>query len=425
MRIRAPFIRHARTHSQAGRRSVAAGATLAVAAAMFAGVGAATATAASGAPALGAVAAVQLSLPSDRRAASYTDQAGTRSTYHLFTSSVVGPIKGIVVYLDGDGMYGHDNPSSTWALGGSKGVVAQAGARGYATLSVRTPDSSSTFWRNGAKNAAYVTSLVQQIRKETGASATWLVGFSGGSQLITQFLLPAHSASFTSGGAVITGGGGTPRSVPSPFSADSKANFPLHWYTGSLDDGRNTSDGYNALADAKRGRDYYAQQGFKATREEPAGLDHNALGTRFGAVMATQIDRNASIATPAPTPTSTPTTTPKPTATPAPTATPKPTPTPTSTPTSTPSDSSSQMWPVTVEASRRSARVKVNVPRGSRHSVQVVVTAPDGRAKSSSTRHTGSVSFWFDRLQSSTTYTYEVRQGGQVKAAGSFATTRR
>ncbi len=225
--------------------------------------------------------------------ASYTDPAGTSSTYHLFTSKVArsAPV-GLVVYLDGDGMYGHRNPNSTWALGGTNGVVAQAGSRGYATVSIATPGRDGTFWSNGRANAAYVASLVTSIRAELGVQPTWLVGYSGGSQLITQYLLPAHSTVFAAGGgAVITGGGGVPSSSPTIDPA-LKGTFPMHWYTGQLDDGRNTSDGYDALSDATRGQSWYASRGFAATREAPAGLDHNDLGTRFGSVLAQQLDRH-------------------------------------------------------------------------------------------------------------------------------------
>ncbi|QQS00631.1 MAG: hypothetical protein IPK37_17795 [Austwickia sp.] len=227
----------------------------------------------------------------DRISASYTDPAGTSSTYHLFTSKVAQqrPV-GVVVYLDGDGMYGHRNPSSTWALGGSGGVVAQAGARGYATLSIKTPSADGTFWSKGRVNAAYVAALIESIRSELGVQRTWLVGYSGGSQLITQYLLPAHSAIFAAGGgAVITGGGGAPSGDPT-ISAALKSGFPMLWYTGSIDDGRGQSDGYNGLADAKRGQSWYAARGFNATRQEPAGLDHEDLGTRFGTVLASQLD---------------------------------------------------------------------------------------------------------------------------------------
>ena len=119
--------------------------------------------------------------------------------------------RGIVVYLDGDGMYGHRNPTTTWALGGDRGIIAQAGQRGYATLSVMTPSRDRTFWTAGARNAAYVAALAETIRNETGAQKTWIVAYSGGSQLVTKHLIPAHSGTFTTGGgAVITGGGGRP-----------------------------------------------------------------------------------------------------------------------------------------------------------------------------------------------------------------------
>lgn len=234
----------------------------------------------------------------DRVSATFTDRAGTRSTYHLFRSKVATaqPV-GLVVYLDGDGMYGHRNYTSTWALGGSRGVVAQAAARGYATLSILTPDrqGTPTFWENGAVNAAYVAELTTRIRAELGVRQTWLVGYSGGSQLITQYLLPAHADLMVGGGgAVITGGGGRPwrggLQALSTVSTATKAGFPTLWYTGSLDDGRGTDDGYDALADAKRGHAWYAERGFRATREQPSGLDHSDLGTRFGTVLAAQLD---------------------------------------------------------------------------------------------------------------------------------------
>lgn len=227
----------------------------------------------------------------DRVSASYTDK-GLTSTYHLFTSKVANsaPV-GLVVYLDGDGMYGHRNPSTTWALGGSGGVVAQAGSRGYATLSIMTPSRDNTFWSNGSANAAYVASLIQSVRAELGVQRTWLVGYSGGSQLITKFLLPAHSSVFAAGGgAVITGGGGAPGGSAAIDGA-LKSGFPMLWYTGSADNGANSSDGYDALSDARRGQNWYASRGFAATLEVPSGVDHSDLGTRFGTVLAGQLDK--------------------------------------------------------------------------------------------------------------------------------------
>lgn len=225
----------------------------------------------------------------DRMSAAYTDSAGTSSTYHLFTSKVSGGLKGLAVYLDGDGMYGHTHPNDTWALGGTGGVVAKAGQYGYATLSIKTPNPDGTFWTAGAVNASYVASLITAIRGELGVTRTWLVGYSGGSQLITKYLIPARSATFTGGGgAVITGGGGAPSGTPSINTA-LKTGFPMQWVTGSADDGTTSEDGYDALSDAKAGSAWYSTRGYNATRVEPAGLDHDDLGGRFGGYLAAQL----------------------------------------------------------------------------------------------------------------------------------------
>lgn len=229
-------------------------------------------------------------LPADRLNASFTDRSGTASTYHLFTSKVTGPVRGLVVYLDGDGMYGHRNPSTTWALGGASGVIAQAGKRGYPTLSIATPSRDGTFWTAGSRNADYVADLIQSIRAQIGVEQTWLVSYSGGSQLVTKFLIPAHSSTFAvRGGAVILGGGGRPAGTPNIDPA-LKAGFPMHWYTGDIDDGRNTSDRYNAIRDARAGHAWYTDRGYAATIETPAGVDHGDLGGRFGTVLAEQLD---------------------------------------------------------------------------------------------------------------------------------------
>lgn len=41
----------------------------------------------------------------------HTDPAGTTSTYHLFTDAAGSQPAGLVVYFDGDGQYGHKNPT--------------------------------------------------------------------------------------------------------------------------------------------------------------------------------------------------------------------------------------------------------------------------------------------------------------------------
>lgn len=246
------------------------------------------------APSAAASSAVQASPVSDVLSAPYADEAGTASTYHLFTSAVrARPAVGVVVYLDGDGMFGHDHPTSAWALGGPRGIVAQAGARGYATLSIRTPDQAGalTFWEEGPRNAAYVDSLIAATSAQLRTTRVWLVGYSGGSVLITKDLLPRYGDRFISGGAVITGGGGAPTpATPVQFPATMRDRFPLYWYVGSKDDGSTAEDGYDALADARGGSTWYLARGFRSRLVVATGLDHEDLGTRFGSVLAAQLD---------------------------------------------------------------------------------------------------------------------------------------
>lgn len=266
----------------------------------------------------------------DQRDAAFTDTAGTTSTYHLFTDAAGSQPVGLVVYFDGDGQYGHKNPTSTWALGGRDGLVAQAAARRLATLSIRTPDrvGSETWWENGRVNAAYAADLIDKTRRDLGVDRVWVVGYSGGSQLITKWLTPLHGSTLGRGGAVITGGGGAPP-VTASFPEGFPAGFPMTWHTGTAD-----TSGYNAYADARRGADWYSQRGFTVTREWPAGVDHDDLGGQFGSIFAAAYDK-----APNPTPTPTPTPTPPP-----PTPTGSPTATPTATPTTSPT---SPQWPET------------------------------------------------------------------------------
>lgn len=262
----------------------------------------------------------------------YTDAAGTASTYHLYTSRAVatkGSLDGLAVYLDGDGMYGYANPSSTWALGGSRGLVAQGAAFGYAVAAIRTPDrrGTPTFWEDGAKNAAYVASLTSKLMADLQVSSVWLVGYSGGSQLITKFLMPAHGAMFTQGGAIITGGGGRPSGTSLPTATpQQRATFPMLWRTGLDDDGTTADDGYNALADARRGEASYRERGFTTAREEPAGVDHSDLGTTFGGLLARQLAAHPSAprTTPAPSSSSSAPTSPATSSAPPPTITAQP-----------------------------------------------------------------------------------------------------
>ena len=116
-----------------------------------------------------------------------------------------------------------------------------------------------------------------------------MIGYSGGSQLATKWLLPQHPdlASLV----VVTGGGGAPDQVPAPV-----AGTRLVWHTGADDDGRGTTDGYNAISDAKAGAAAYRAAGWDVTESHPAGQAHD-LGGQFGSILAAHLGEAVSAQT--------------------------------------------------------------------------------------------------------------------------------
>lgn len=224
---------------------------------------------------------------------SFTARNGLSSKYHVYSAGVSQPA-GLVLQFHGDGAYEFRNPGSSYSLGGSNGIVEQARQRGYITVPVLSPDKkgSITWWESGSANADYVNDLVATLKTKyrIDSNKIWLVGYSGGAQFITQFYLPKYSGTIQGGGAVIFGGGGTPRVTASPFASSLKARFPMYWYTGANDNGSSSSDGYNALRDAKAGQAWYLKNGFATSHTYPANTAHNLSG-RFGGVVGAQLDR--------------------------------------------------------------------------------------------------------------------------------------
>ncbi|HEX6969055.1 MAG TPA: choice-of-anchor Q domain-containing protein [Micromonosporaceae bacterium] len=218
----------------------------------------------------------------------FTDSGGLSSTFHIFGEGLPTGA-GLVVHLHGDGAYGYLNPTHPYALGGNRGLVEVANAKGYALVSVLAPDTtgSVTWWENGDRKSDYLAELIDHLidTYDLGREHVWLVGYSGGAQQITQFFVPKHGkAKITGGGALIISGGGVPITTPTGWDATFKAAFPMYWVTGALDDGTHSDDGYDALDDAQTGSSYYSGQGFTADLNVPAAIGHELDGV-FGAML--------------------------------------------------------------------------------------------------------------------------------------------
>lgn len=219
---------------------------------------------------------------------------GQVGRYHLWASGLdtSRPI-GLMLQFHGDGAYEFDNPGSSYSLGGAKGLRNEAQRHNMILVALRSPDSGSpVWWRGGERKADYVKDLVEQVvyaHYNVAKDRSWLVGYSGGAEFVTRYLVPKHSSLFGGGGAVLFGGGGKPAVRAASFSSSFITAFPMYWYTGASDDGTCADSDYDALGDANEGSSSYRAKGFRVTLDTPAGVCHDLSG-RFGPVTGKRLD---------------------------------------------------------------------------------------------------------------------------------------
>ena len=368
---------------------------------------------------------------SDRTFQSFTASNGLSSKYHVYSAGIPhGHAAGLVLQFHGDGAYEFANPTSSYSLGGPSGIVAQARSRGYITVPVRSPDSAGdiTWWENGSANADFVADLLDTLEAgyNIDTEDIWLVGYSGGAQFITQFLLPKYSSKIDGGGTVVFGGGGAPRVSAQPFASGLIADLPMHWYTGGADNGTTVSDGYNALLDAQKGSAWYAAQGFTADLESPTGIGHNLSGT-FGAVLASHLDDhvpNNHIPT---TVTATPESTIPTTTTLATTTTTGTPPTATTPPMTQASTTTTEptpiVWNYTLTPTRTGANMVVTIPTGtSRTTFRVTATQGPFYVYNYTTRTGPRTLSIVTSLTPNTSYNYTLEADDEIVGSGSFQT---
>ncbi|WP_347057295.1 hypothetical protein ABC795_11360 [Blastococcus sp. HT6-30] len=226
---------------------------------------------------------------SDQPRASFTAGNGQTGRYLRYAGGIdAGKPVGLVMYVDGTGEYGIDNPNASYALGGSSGLVAHGKARNMVTLAVESPNQSCECWHTG-DTAAYADFLAELIEEEGigkyPISEVWLAGFSSGAQEITRFLVPRHPELMRLGGGWVVFGGGGPPAGGTALTAASMAGVRGHWFTGTAD----TAVPLTASWGARAGRDWYAGRGVTASSEFPSGVGH-ALDGRLGPTVGRMLD---------------------------------------------------------------------------------------------------------------------------------------
>lgn len=173
-----------------------------------------------------------------------------------------------VVWLDGDGQYGARRAASSYLIAGPDGIAAVAARHDCGLWVPLPPNGESTWWRRGAYNAAWLASRLPEGRLV-------IAGYSGGAQLITEYLTPGHT--LPAGTRLLLVGGGDRPHVPVTSTTRPQDLF-LRWVVGLAD--RDGGDGWDTLAAARRGLSWYAEDAYVTSADFQSGVDHD--GYRFG-----------------------------------------------------------------------------------------------------------------------------------------------
>ena len=234
-----------------------------------------------------------LSVPA---AFSYTDDEDETSDC-IFYATTGAPV-GLVVYLDGDGQSFHSQGNqdqderSRGGLAGAGGVVEAASARGYDVVSVRAPGDDGTWWLEDQDGKIhYLEQALDYVVAECGATTdrVWLVGYSGGSEFISQWFFPAYAERMAGGGFLLFGGGDAPEEQAA-FSSGAKERLWLNWVTGTRDVPANSLDGFDGSGHARNSLAYYRSAGFGHTWSEWPDDDHGSVTEKFGSYVGRVLD---------------------------------------------------------------------------------------------------------------------------------------
>lgn len=216
------------------------------------------------------------------------------SRYHLYAAGLdwTRPV-GLLVYCDGSGEYGLKNPSSTYLLAGTNGLIAVAKRNNMLLLTPFAPnpacaDGDGSCWYMGDPPgyAKWSADLIKYIesRYDLSKRRVALGGYSSGAQWLTEYFAPGGHADdiMTDGVAVAISYGGSPK-VTATFDASFKINVHFNWNTGDKDSAWTSTGPYGV----KAGHNWYTNNGFATSLDLIAGLGHDR--SDFGLVMEAQI----------------------------------------------------------------------------------------------------------------------------------------
>ncbi len=242
----------------------------------------------------------------DRTNLSFTGSKYT-STYHLYAAGLDwNKTVGMILYTDGSGEYGLKNPTGSYLLGGSTGLIAVAKKHNMILVTPLSPnkncsDGDGSCWYLGDSEGyvKWAEELVTDIQSRYPIDKKRIAvgGYSSGAQFSTEFWVPSGAAqrTMTDGVIVAISYGGAPQMNEVSYSSTFKSNVHMAWNTGDQDEAYTGGGSYGV----KGGYDHYTSAGFQTSLEVLPGVSHDRSGD-FGPVMDAMISKYVPPATTAP-----------------------------------------------------------------------------------------------------------------------------
>lgn len=218
---------------------------------------------------------------------------GLTSDVHVFAAGLdwSRPV-GLLVYADGSGGYGLDNPNSSYLLDadGPAGLVAVAKKHNLLLVVPEAPspgcDGADNCWYDATapRKAAWADALVTQVKGQYATDDRRVVvgGYSSGAQWATRWFLPTYGEAQSVDLAVAVAYGGAP-AVPARFSPAYAASTTVAFDTGTAD-AAYTASSYGA----RGGYAWYSAAGFATHATWPAGVGHGRAG-EFAGILDREI----------------------------------------------------------------------------------------------------------------------------------------
>lgn len=220
------------------------------------------------------------------------------SKYHVYAANLDwSKSVGMLVYADGTAEYGLNNPSSSYLLGGTNGLINVAKRHNMVLVTPFSPntnctDSGTACWYIGdsvgyAKWAEELVTYIQgqyPIEKDRVAFG----GYSSGAQLATEWWVPSGAAqrTMTAGVVVAMSFGGSPKMTEVAYPSTFKSRVHLNWNAGANDSSYTTTSAYGVMA----GYNAYTGNGFTTSLDVIPGLGH--ARNDFSSVMEAQINEH-------------------------------------------------------------------------------------------------------------------------------------